>query len=344
MRVPILLLVLFLSLITPTYSIESKVISKEVTYSTLTGTQLINIKNYITNLHPTQSCEFKDGIFLNRIMYNFPPDNVVNMMLVMRMRNLVVPSTFNPYSSYDAFEFVDNLDGTFNVTAPMPMVDLIPSKCSFQESSDPITQVTILDYTCLIELLFVPTHDPANPYLINLLYMSITINGEDESILAFGAETKVVEICPPANCIYKDNIDTEVKMCELDDCTQEKNSTALTYGQDFQMLIEIVDSALKNAFELDIKGVQLKFANQIVDITNECRKLCNDAGLPCKPGYIVVQCPVVYLYIYIYMCIYVCIYTCVYICMYVYIGAHRINGYVGNEQNKLGELYRKIAE
>ena len=232
----------------------------------------------------------------------------------MRMRNLVVPSRFQPYSNYDNFEFVDNLDGTFNVTAPMPMADLIPSKCSFQESSDPITRVTILDYTCLIELIFVPPHDPGNPYLINFIYMSITLNGEDKSILAFGAEIKVNEICPPASCTYIDSIATKIYICQLNDCTQEKNSTALIYGQDFQMIIQVVDPALKDAFQMDLKLVQLKFANQNVDLTNLCHKLCNDAGLPCKPGYFVVQCPVVFIYIYIYI---LYIYT-IYIYIYVY--------------------------
>ena len=41
MRVPVLLLVLLLTLITRTFSIDNKVISKKVTYSTLTETQLM---------------------------------------------------------------------------------------------------------------------------------------------------------------------------------------------------------------------------------------------------------------------------------------------------------------
>ena len=137
------------------------------------------MKNYITNQHPIQSREFEDGIFYNRIKYNYPSDNVPNMMLQMWMRDLYAPDAFNPYSNYNDFEFVDNLDGTFNVTVPMKMKDIIPSKCSF------------------------------------------------------------------------------ITLCELNDCPQEKNSMALIYGQDSQMLIKVVNPALHDAFQLDLNSVQL---------------------------------------------------------------------------------------
>ena len=300
----LLVCLLSLSLIGRTYSAESKVISKTVVNDGMSGEQLAKLKEWLIVVVPKQSCVMENGTYYNKLNYPFPPDDVVNVKLIMHVRNLFDASSSFPYSPYKDFKFTDNLDGTFNITIAMSIAQLVPAKCGVKKSTDNGKQ--IIEYNCLFEFKFVGLHDPASDLVKHLIYMTLIINGEDDSVLSFGSLPITDEICPPASCRYEDSIKTQATLCMPNDCTQERNSTALTYGDNFQFLIDLVDPSLRDAFELDLMQILFQYIlNDNVDITEQCTKLCNDAGLPCKPGYIVIQCPVViYIYIYIlYSCI-----------------------------------------
>ena len=194
----------------------------------------------------------------------------------MRIHNIFYSNPLDIYSDYYDFQFTD---GTFNITIALNIRQFIfPTECGLEETI--YNGILILEYNCLIEFKFIGLHDPSNELMKNLIYITLTINAEDESLLSLGALPITDEISLPASCRYQDSIKIQSTLCMPNDCTQEKDSTALIYGQNFQFLIHLLDPSLTDAFQLDHMQIFFKFPNQIVNITHQCTKLCNHDAHP----------------------------------------------------------------
>ena len=260
------------------------------TLPTLREEEIKELESYSRKVEPKESTYKNNGSNYLHLRYPNPDPGIYNLRVNVSLMNSLVPNPLSPYSLYDSFIYVQG-DEHWEIIFVIEEREMNIYKCEYTDLYDPILHLRRLEYSCKIEILFIrdrgtPASGDAEEYIICREYaeMSIVYNGENNHQLTMTGISQRKNICPPGVCTIDTAIETEVNLCLDKHCTEFQDFFTLTFGDNFFLLIQIVDIRLREQFNLELLNIQYKFANMAVDIN------ITQAVTTSSSGYLIIQC------------------------------------------------------